>query len=110
MPTRQGGSFWKNAKNVATLQLMADYYFALRINAVDLKNLFCNVETDCRDRFHGWLLRIVGPLTAPTSMALVCRWRSRPQHHFRTHALHKNRGDSTAAILVVPDPGNSSLV
>src|ERR1700733_9022283 len=24
-----------------------------------------------------WLLRIVGALTAPTSMALTCRWRSR---------------------------------
>src|SRR3977135_1263228 len=26
------------------------------------------------------------PLTAPTSVALTCRWRSRPQHHNRTHA------------------------
>jgi SnoaL-like polyketide cyclase len=24
-------------------------------------------------------------LTAPTSMALMCRWRSRPQHHLRTY-------------------------
>jgi hypothetical protein len=24
---------------------------------------------------------LVGALTAPTSMALTCRWRSRPQHH-----------------------------
>src|SRR5215470_3952261 len=31
-----------------------------------------------------WLLRIVGALTAPTSMALTRRWRSRPQHHNRT--------------------------
>src|ERR1035437_2919175 len=27
-----------------------------------------------------------GALTAPTFMALTCRWRSRPQHHERTHA------------------------
>jgi hypothetical protein len=27
---------------------------------------------------------MVGALTAPTSMALPCRWRSRPQHHNRT--------------------------
>src|SRR5262245_35676595 len=26
------------------------------------------------------------PQTAPTSLALTCRWRSRPQHHLRTHA------------------------
>ena len=36
-----------------------------------------------------WLLQIVGALTAPTSMALTCRWRSRPQHHERTHALQQ---------------------
>jgi hypothetical protein len=41
-------------------------------------------ETDCRDRLHDLLLRIVGALTAPTSMALTCRWRSRPQHQKRT--------------------------
>src|SRR3954452_9050906 len=32
------------------------------------------------------LLRIAGALTAPTSMALTCRWRSRPQHQKRTLA------------------------
>jgi hypothetical protein len=32
------------------------------------------------DRLHLLLLRIVGISTAPTSMALTCRWRSRPQH------------------------------
>jgi hypothetical protein len=31
------------------------------------------------------------PQTAPTSLALTCRWRSRPQHQFRTHALHQER-------------------
>jgi hypothetical protein len=29
----------------------------------------------------------VGALTTPTFMALTCRWRSRPQHQKRTHAL-----------------------
>src|SRR6185503_1183773 len=33
------------------------------------------------------LLRIVGALTTPTSPALMCRWRSRPQHHKRTKLL-----------------------
>src|SRR6266480_2529740 len=33
---------------------------------------------------------MVGALTAPTSMALPCRWRSRPQHQMRT------LGDRTA--------------
>jgi hypothetical protein len=41
-------------------------------------------ETDCRDRLHVLLLRIVGALTAPTSMALTCQWRSRPQHQEET--------------------------
>jgi hypothetical protein len=32
-----------------------------RVNTVDLKNRLCYVETDCFDRLHEWLLRIVAP-------------------------------------------------
>jgi hypothetical protein len=32
----------------------------------------------------------MGALTAPTSVALTCRWRSRPQHQLRTHAAQQN--------------------
>src|SRR3990170_2412019 len=71
-------------QDVAPLQLTADEHLAFRVDAVHLKNRLCDVETDCRDRLHDWLLRIVGALAAPTSMALMCRWRSRPQHHKRT--------------------------
>ena len=35
------------------------------------------------------LLRIVGALTAPTSVALLCRWRSRPQHQKPTPRAHR---------------------
>ena len=35
---------------------------------------------------HDWLLQIVGALTAPTSMALTCPWRSRPQHQEQTQS------------------------
>src|SRR5271156_2110256 len=76
-------------QNVATLQLAPDDYIASRIDAVNLKNRLGDVETDCRDRLHGWLLRIVGASTAPTSMALTCRWRSRPQHQKRTSMCHQ---------------------
>jgi hypothetical protein len=51
---------------------------------VHLKHRLRYVETDCCHRLHDWLLRIVGASTAPTSMALMCRWRSRPQHHKQT--------------------------
>src|SRR6266511_3686158 len=70
--------------NVAALELAANDYITCRVNSVDLKNRLGDVETNCRDRLHGWLLRIVGASTAPTSMALPCRWRSRPQHQERT--------------------------
>jgi len=53
---------------------------AFRVDAVHLKYRLGDVETDGCDRLHVWLLRIVGALTTPTSMALRCRWRSRPQH------------------------------
>src|SRR3990172_899649 len=74
-------------QNVAALQLTADEHLAFRVDAVHLKYRLCDIETDCGDLLHDWLLRIVGALTAPTSMALMCRWRSRPQHHKRTCAL-----------------------
>src|SRR5215475_11833201 len=60
-------------QDVAPLQLTADDNLALRVDAVGLKNRLCDVETDCRNRLHDWLLRIVGALTAPTSVALACR-------------------------------------
>src|SRR5258707_4938168 len=76
----------KEWQNVATLELAANDYITCRVNSVDLKNRLGDVETDCRDRLHVWLLRIVGASTAPTSMALPCRWRSRPQHQDPTVA------------------------
>src|SRR6266508_3772296 len=46
----------------------SDDHIAFHVDAVHLKHRLRNVETDCCDRLHGWLLRIVGALTAPTSM------------------------------------------
>src|SRR5215831_113112 len=76
----------KEWQNVPALELTANDYITCRVNCVDLKNRLSDIETNCRDRLHVWLLRIVGASTAPTSMALPCRWRSRPQHQKRTHA------------------------
>src|SRR5258705_9347678 len=67
----------------AALQPPADDHLAGGINSVDLEDRLRDVETDRRDRLHDWLLRIVGASTAPTSVALACRWRSRPQHQKR---------------------------
>jgi hypothetical protein len=43
-------------QDIAPLQLTADYHLASAINAVDLKHRLGDVETDCRDRMHVWLL------------------------------------------------------
>src|SRR5215813_9198532 len=75
----------KEWQNVPALELTANDYITCRVNCVDLKNRLSDIETNCRDRLHVWLLRIVGASTAPTSMALPCRWRSCPQHQKRTH-------------------------
>src|SRR5712671_5176203 len=53
-----------------------------RINAVDLKNRLRDIETDSRNRSHDLAPPNHRRLTAPTSMALSRRWRSRPQHQF----------------------------
>src|SRR6516225_147215 len=79
----------KEWQNVTALELTANDDITCRINSVDLKNRLSDIETDGRDRLHVWLLRIVGALTAPTSMALPCRWRSRPQHQKRMHAVQQ---------------------
>src|SRR5258705_4429724 len=76
----------KEWQNVPALELTANDYITCRVNSVDLKNRLGDIETNCRDRLHVWLLRIVGASTAPTSMALPCRWRSRPQHQKRSLA------------------------
>ena len=86
MPTRNGAASQRTPGQPA-LQLTADNHLTPGINAVDLKYRLGDVETDCRDCLHDWLLRIVGALTAPTSMALACRWRSRPQHQLRTSRI-----------------------
>src|SRR5262249_16903707 len=76
----------KECQYVSALELTTNDDITCRVNSVDLKNRLSNIETDGRDRLHVWLLRIVGASTAPTSMALPCRWRSRPQHQKRTSA------------------------
>src|SRR5262249_34937286 len=70
--------------HIAPFQLTADDPLASGINTIYLKIRLGDVETDCRNCLHVWLLSIVGALTAPTFMALARRWRSRPQHQKRT--------------------------
>src|SRR5215831_1509237 len=74
-------------------------YITCRVNSVDLKNRLSDIETNCRDRLHVWLLRIVGASTAPTSMALPCRWRSRPQHQKRTLCTAASRINGSQAVV-----------
>src|SRR5499427_500855 len=83
----------KEWQNVPALESTANDYITRRVNSVDLKNRLSDIETDRRDRLHAWLLRIVGASTAPTSMALPCRWRSRPQHQKRTYAVQQTASD-----------------
>src|SRR5713226_10640541 len=49
----------KERQDITALQLTADDHGPHRIDAVNLKNGLCDVETDCRDPLHVWLLRIV---------------------------------------------------
>src|SRR4029453_15005717 len=75
------------------LQLGADDHLSRPIDAVDLKHRLGNVETDCRDRFHGWLPITATAPAAVTSMALTRRGGSRPQHQkqpFKT--IHERPG------------------
>jgi hypothetical protein len=44
------------SQDKAALQLPTDDYPALRINAVDLKRRLGDIETDCCNTLHAWLL------------------------------------------------------
>src|SRR6516165_4318520 len=79
----------EECQDITSLQLAPDDHLAYRVDAVDLKNRLRDVETDRRDPVHAALLRIVVTPAATTSMALTCRWRSRPQHHSRTIAARQ---------------------
>src|SRR6266699_80467 len=74
----------EEGNDVTPLQLAPDDRIAFGVNAMDLKNRLCDVETDRRDSLHGPVLRIRSPPWRPRSVALTCRWRSRPQHQDRT--------------------------
>src|SRR6202047_3130183 len=90
----------KEWQNVPALELTANDYITRRVNSVDLKNRLGDIEPDCRDRLHVWLLRIVGALTAPTFMALTCRWRSRPQHQKRTYAARQIQKSNSQSVTL----------
>src|SRR5215469_8573238 len=93
-------------QDITSLQLAPDDHLAYRVDAVDLKNRLRDVETDRRDPVHAALLRIVVTPAATTSMALTCRWRSRPQHQNPTFwVLMKSRGRDRRG-----SPGQSKCV
>src|SRR6266536_4446764 len=74
----------EEGNDVTALQLAPADHIAFGVNAMDLKNRLCDVEINRRDSLHGPVLRIRSPPWRPRSVALTCRWRSRPQHHNRT--------------------------
>src|SRR5262245_35699691 len=98
----------KEWQNVSALELTTNDYITCCINSVNLKNRLGDIETDCCDRLHVWLLRIVGALTAPTSMALPRRWGSRPQHQKRTNALQQMTTYSITSSARASNAGGTS--
>src|SRR6266542_5449857 len=96
----------EEGNDVTALQLAPDDHIAFGVNAMDLKNRLCDVETNRRDSLHGPVLRIRSPPWRPRSVALTCRWRSRPQHHFRTECIATKTAGysiSSSAMLSKPD-------
>src|SRR6266446_2693660 len=88
-PNQAWWQLLEECQNGATLQLAANDHLAGSINTMNLKDRFGDIETNCRNRLHVCLLRIVVASTATTQRHLRVGWRSRPQHHDRTHALQQ---------------------
>jgi hypothetical protein len=72
-----------------TLELTAKNDITIRIDAMNLKNDFAISRPIVVIVCMIWLLRIIGALTASKFMGFSRRWRSRPQHHNRTHAVQQ---------------------
>src|SRR5262249_15912709 len=73
----------EESNDVPTLQLAPEHPISIPVQAMNLNNRLCDVETDRRHSLHRPFLRIRSP---SATMAPTCRWRSRPQHHKRTSA------------------------
>src|SRR6266496_3203162 len=43
----------EESSDVTALQLAPDDHIAFQVDAMDLKNRLCDIETNCRDRLHG---------------------------------------------------------
>src|SRR6516225_2401621 len=53
----------EECQDVPSLQLPAQDHSAGRVNSMHLKDRLGDIKTDCRNRLHSWLLRIVGALS-----------------------------------------------
>src|SRR5215469_9464774 len=107
MPTRHAGSFWKNAMTCRRFNCPANKHLADTINTVHLKDRLSDIKTDCRNRLHAWLLRIVGASTGSTSMALACRGGA--VHSIKSGHMHRSKN---FVIYFVPSatPGSFDAV
>ena len=95
MPTRQGERFLKKGSTYRRFSCRRTTILAVRIHPMNLKNQLGDVETNRSDHCHvgsseSWL-----PQLQPRPRALACRWRSRPQHHFRTSRYRLEAGQWT---------------
>src|SRR5579859_6333570 len=95
MPTRHGGSFSKNASTCRrfnwrriTAWPPASTPWTWKTDLAMSRPIVATVCIACSS--ESWEL-----LTAPTSVALTCRWRSRPQHQLRTWTTNGLTGEGS---------------
>jgi hypothetical protein len=74
----------EECQHVTALDVPADGYITLRIDALDLKDRLRDIQTDCRDRLHGSSSESWEPQQLPPPWHARAGWRSRPQHHKQT--------------------------
>ena len=66
-----GWQLLEECEHVPTLQLATDDDNAMRVDAMNLKDGFCDIEADRRDCHHDELLRILVASSATDSKALA---------------------------------------
>src|SRR5262249_31417950 len=89
----------KEWQNVPALESTANDYITRRVNSVDLENRLGDVETNCRDRLHVWLLRIVGALNSTHIHGTSVPVEEAVHSIISRHQRHFTSGLSALAVL-----------
>jgi hypothetical protein len=86
----------EEAQNLNTADRFADHHGTVRIDAMDLKNVLRQINSDRRNLVHGWLPQMV--ILDDTILALQMPSGGHPPHHLTLRRAHLLRSGYLRAL------------